>query len=182
MEQLFLYYAAPILCDAKPAALIPLKPHCLPAWKERRNALQKATGLRTLELKSKNGSLLLLIYDEAALADHLRDSRASPFLARYGYPAGCDPGEALRLLQERFLQGGFPHEIGIFLGYPPKDVQAFIDNEGRNCVCCRYWKVYHDVERAQEAFRRIDEAHSRAIDILCEPKPIHIAVRLLRAA
>ena len=25
---------------------------------------------------------------------------------------------------------GFPHEIGLFLGYPPEDVLGFIENKG----------------------------------------------------
>jgi hypothetical protein len=75
----------------------------------------------------------------------------------------------------------FPHEIGVFLGYPAEDVLGFIINEGRNYVCCRHWKVYHDIERAQEMFRRIDEAHSYALDVLRDWKPIHIAAKLLKA-
>ena len=38
----------------------------------------------------------------------------------------------------------FPHEIGIFLGYPLADVAGFIRNKGRNCKCIGTWKVYGD--------------------------------------
>jgi hypothetical protein len=182
MEHLFLYYAAPILCGAKPAALIVLRPDCLPAWSERQNALRKATGLRTFEIERPNGFVLLLAYSDVALEGCLRNARASPILARYGYPAECDPGAALERLKERFSHLGFPHEIGIFLGYPPEDVWGFIMNEGRNFLCCRHWKVYHNEEQARVLFRRIDEAHNRAMDILRKPMPIHIVAKLLKAA
>jgi hypothetical protein len=181
IETIFLYVSAPILRGAKTAALISLQPHCLQAWRERENALRKATGLRTLEIKNQHGAVLLLIYDAAALSGILEDTLALALLIQYGYPAGCDPGTALERLRERFLQEGFPHEVGLFLGYPPKDVWGFILNEGRNCVCCRYWKVYHNVEQAQEQFRRIDEAQNYAMDVLMQPTPVHVAAKLLKA-
>lgn len=31
----------------------------------------------------------------------------------------------------------FPHEIGLFLGYPVDDVTGFIQNKGRNYLLCR---------------------------------------------
>ena len=48
----------------------------------------------------------------------------------------------------------FPHEIGLFLSYPPEDVAGFIENKARNCKCCGCWKVYGDEEKAKETFRR----------------------------
>lgn len=46
----------------------------------------------------------------------------------------------------------FPHEIGLFLGYPLEDVKGFIANGGQNCKSCGYWKVYGDVETAEKRF------------------------------
>jgi hypothetical protein len=182
MEARFLYAAAPVLCGIKPAALIPIRTACLETWKLNQNALRKATGLRTVEIRTRKNTALLFIYDASALREALRKSRASPFLARYGYPAGYDTGAKLDHLQNRFLECDIPHEIGVFLGYPVEDVLGFIENAGKNCLCCRHWKVYHNAERAREMFRQIDEAHSRALDILREPKLLHIAARLLKAA
>lgn len=50
----------------------------------------------------------------------------------------------------------FPHEIGLFLGYQPEDVEGFRRHRGRSCKLCGYWKVYSDMERAQRLFRRYD--------------------------
>ena len=44
----------------------------------------------------------------------------------------------------------FPHEIGLFLGYPPEDVQGFLEN--RLCKCVGCWKVYGDEQAAQNGF------------------------------
>ena len=51
-------------------------------------------------------------------------------------------------------QGGFPHEIGLFLGYPLGDVAGFIRNRGKNCKCSGCWKVYCNELEAQKRFAR----------------------------
>lgn len=181
IETVFLYFAAPVLRGAKPAALLTLQPYCLPAWRERQNALRKATGLQTQEITNRQGAILLLLYDEAAMHTLLGDPHTTALLDQYGYPAGGDPQEMLSYLQSRFADAVFPHEIGLFLGYPVEDVWGFIANEGRNCICSRHWKVYHNAEKAHEMFRRIDEAHSCALELLYRPIPVHVKANLLKA-
>ena len=58
----------------------------------------------------------------------------------------------------------FPHEVGLFLSYPPEDVRGFIDNHARNCKYLGFWKVYGDVEKAKRTFanyERCTEAYCR---------------------
>jgi hypothetical protein len=180
IEAMFLYGSAPVIRGVKAGALIRIPVHCLEAWNERQRALRKATGLHTLEISNRNGALLL-IYDQEAMRTVLDDPRAKVLLTSYGYPVTDDPEMALARLQERFAMVNCPHEVGIFLGYPPEDVQAFIDNAGKNCLCCRYWKVYHNAQQAQETFRKIDAAASDAIDLLSKSMPIHVVTKLLKA-
>lgn len=49
-------------------------------------------------------------------------------------------------------QPEFPHEIGVFLGYPLQDVVGFIENHGRNYTCCGFWKSYSDPAEMQACF------------------------------
>ena len=54
-----------------------------------------------------------------------------------------DPVYALERLRSRLAQReDFPHEIGLFLGYPLGDVIGFIENAGKNSKCAGCWKVY----------------------------------------
>ncbi len=46
----------------------------------------------------------------------------------------------------------FPHEIGLFLGYPVEDVVSFIASAGAQSVSVGQWKVYHNNDRAQKQF------------------------------
>lgn len=57
----------------------------------------------------------------------------------------------------------FPHEIGIFLGYPIWDVEGFIEHKGQNYKFCGYWKVYQDVEGAKLKFKEYDRIRESAL-------------------
>ena len=76
-----------------------------------------------------------------------------------------DRDDALGHLKRRLLEKeNFPHEIGLFLGYPLRDVIGFIRNEGKNCKCADCWKVYGDEREAKkifEAFRKCREVYLR---------------------
>lgn len=56
-----------------------------------------------------------------------------------------------------------PHEIGLFLSYPPEDVRGFIENKACRFKCAGLWKVYGDEERAKELFRQ----YKRCTDRCC---------------
>ena len=72
------------------------------------------------------------------------------------------------MLSGRLGQGGpFPHEVGLFLGYPPEDVEGFCRNGGRNYKLSGPWKVYGRVEEAKvrfETFRRCRDALYRHVE------------------
>ena len=73
-------------------------------------------------------------------------------LRKYGYQ-DTDPHHAISHLIERLEENGtFPHEIGLFLGYPLDDVIGFIVNKGKNCHCIGCWKVYCNKEEAERTF------------------------------
>lgn len=52
----------------------------------------------------------------------------------------------------------FPHEIGVFLGYPLNDVLGFIKYHGSNCKGMGDWKVYGDLGEAQKTFAKFKNA------------------------
>ena len=66
------------------------------------------------------------------------------------------------------LWSDFPHEIGIFLGYPLWDVEGFIANKGQNYKLCGYWKVYEDVSGAIDRFREYDTLREDAVRVFKE--------------
>ena len=87
----------------------------------------------------------------------LKENGAKQLLETYGYQS-TDPGYALNRLAGRLTsEGEFPHEIGLFLGYPLEDVQGFIQNHGKNSLCTGCWKVYGNLCEARKCFARFEK-------------------------
>lgn len=113
-----------------------------------------AKGIQLCPLRKKNGSAMIYVYRRVRLERDLSQKGVSEFLSCYGYNvSGTD--DAIERLKERIVtEDGFPHEIGIFLGYPLEDVAGFIDNGGRNSKCSGCWKVYCNEREAEKTFEK----------------------------
>ncbi len=62
--------------------------------------------------------------------------------------------------------GMFPHEMGLFLGYPPEDVQGFMADKGKNSLCTGYWKVYQNVQEKLGLFQKYDLAREKLLRLM----------------
>ena len=60
--------------------------------------------------------------------------------------------------------GEFPHEVGLFLSYPPEDVKGFIENRAANAKCTGVWKVYGDERQARQTFAK----YKKCTQVYCE--------------
>ncbi|MDD3402906.1 MAG: DUF3793 family protein [Hespellia sp.] len=116
----------------------------------------------------KSGKYTILLYRENLLEIYLSQENVTAFLKQYGYQKRVDSlgqylSQSLSLLGKRVSyfrgkEGNFPHEIGVFLGYPLEDVIGFIENAGKNFLLNGYWKVYADAKAAKVRFQSYDEA------------------------
>ena len=58
--------------------------------------------------------------------------------------------------------GEFPHEVGLFLSYPPEDVKGFIDHRANNFKCAGLWTVsYTHLFIAQDKRHEADTLFSQ---------------------
>lgn len=123
-----------------------------------------SSGIRFFVLKEDEKSALVYVYRAGALGKILEDARVRSFLKKCGY-TDFSTEAVLKKLKERFSHGGdFPHEIGIFLGYPLGDVIGFIQNSGKNCKCTGCWKVYCDecsAKKTFDKFKKCTEVYTR---------------------
>ena len=62
----------------------------------------------------------------------------------------------------------FPHEMGLFLGYPVEDVEGYPKNNGENSLYTGYWKVYEDVAAKSSLFERFEKAKEQIIWFLAQ--------------
>ena len=70
----------------------------------------------------------------------------------------------IELVRRLNMDDVFPHEIGLFLGYPSEDVEGFICNGAKNAKCVGTWKVYGDENAAKRKF----EQYKQCTKAYCE--------------
>ena len=150
---------APTLADLKPASLFRYQPApgqngtaMAAAW----HTLLASRGVTVRVLKTcpVTGAVLVYVYRPAQVAAILQRGDVQDFLQSEGYNPGNAESILEQLSQRLCCEEVFPHEIGVFLGYPLADVIGFIQNRGKNFTACGYWKVYTDSAAAQKAFDR----------------------------
>ena len=110
--------------------------------------------IRLIPLRFQNHRALIYVYRPSRLSCDLQGHTACGLLEKCGY---CmeSPGHCLIHLISRMKEcEEFPHEVGLFLGYPPEDVCGFIENRAENCKCVGCWKVYGNACEAQKTFAK----------------------------
>jgi hypothetical protein len=122
-------------------------------------------GLSALILREGTAGHLVLLYRRKLLARKLRAGPGVRYLDSLNYPAGSGLEGYLSFLKKRFAEPGFPHEVGIFLGYPLEDVISFSAGKPSPYACRGYWKVYHRPEKAERTFVYMDTAR---LDVIKE--------------
>ena len=119
-------------------------------------------GIRVLPLRVCKGRALIYAYRPHALESDLTDHRARALLLKYGYVPENPNGCVVHLIHRLRSEGEFPHEIGLFLGYPVEDVRGFIEQRGKDCKLSGYWKVYGDEQAARRLFHQFDRCRDTA--------------------
>ena len=154
-EELIIRSAAPTLADLKTGSLFPCRFDSREAFTREIRGINRRLarkGLRLMPLRLAEDNALLYLYRPDRLQKDLENDEARALLAEAGYE-DCRLGRCLPRLLSRFRTGReFPHEIGLFLSYPPEDVRGFIRNKGRHCKCVGCWKVYGDAAQARRRF------------------------------
>lgn len=106
------------------------------------------------------------------LREELRREKTKGILKTQGY---CYETleEAIEILKSRMGDNGsFPHEVGLFLGYPEEDVWGFMVNQGKNCKCSGCWKVYCDECSAMKTFCRFKKCEEVYQRLFLAGKPV----------
>lgn len=116
------------------------------------NALLGKKGLCLRILGEKKGRWLIYVYRPERLRKDLKEKSAQRLLKTFGYTETSLDGLLTRLTERIAKEKSFPHEIGLFLGYPPEDVEGFIKNRGKNAKKTGFWKVYGDEKTAEKMF------------------------------
>lgn len=149
---------APVLAGVKPSNMLVLEN------KHIRDVVRvlEGTGLSRRCLYAGEEKNIWLLYRKEAMEETVLGKEQMLFLREWGYEEDTLERMLMKFSQ-RFRQYRkdknlpFPHEMGVFLGYPMADVKGFIKYEGKNYLYCGYWKVYENVEERKELFRTYEE-------------------------
>lgn len=181
---LLAYNCMPTLLHIKPANLLQVNKRRYIYAKELVHIIDnyaRMHGCASFLIYENDLFVSLLVYNRQMLNAVLTNKEIEQYLAVCGYSMTTNRIEnALVKLMESYGEyfnykcksdlpddcRNFPHEIGLLLGYPLKDVEGFIKNRGLNYLLCGYWKVYHDKERAKKIFEEYDRARAYAINLL----------------
>ena len=162
-EEVMIRHSSPTLAGMKTGCLVTYRfqdelemRQCVSSW----NRVIVTKGLRALPLRYRNGTALLYIYRVSSLVRDLQQSDAQEILLAKGY--SCNHAQSCigKLRSKLNQQAEFPHEIGLFLGYPPEDVRGFMENHASGYKHVGYWKVYGDKGAAERWFSRYKKCTS----------------------
>ncbi|MCR5785109.1 MAG: DUF3793 family protein [Eubacterium sp.] len=133
-------------------------------------AVFKGTSIACRILCVKGNKATFLLYRRGALEKYLKRSDIACHLKEYGYE-NMGFGEMLRRLSQRYAAyicrgEEFPHELGLFLGYPSEDVAGFVSSKGRDYKLSGYWKVYGDADHCKKLFASFDLAREQLIKLV----------------
>ena len=144
----------------------------------------KRTGIIHYRLLRQDNKTTFLIFRIHQLAAYLQDPDVQCILKANDYE-DLSLGGILRTFQCRYETymnhgEGFPHEIGLLLGYPIEDVTGFIEQRGKNYLYSGYWKVYRDVTAKKRIFAQYENAKEDLILLLANGYDIHSIIQLYR--
>lgn len=176
LDSFLAFHCAPTLANIKAANLMNLSKQEIPhlhAEIARFNRSPLAKNVRIRILCECRKKALLLVYRPAKLQSELHQPAHRALLSQFGYPSGASLEELLTELAKRIQQGTeFPHEIGLFLGYPIEDVVGFIRCKGENFKFSGYWKVYGDEQKAKRLFASFTDCRNRFCEQISRGKTI----------
>ena len=152
LDRLLATYCSPTLAGIKPASLVSCDRNLYPDLPQRLKEYRDAFSAREIHFEivcACSARFLLLVYSKPQLERRMADPQ-------------------VRNLKRRIaMSKDFPHEIGLFLGYPIEDVVGFIRYAGKGCKLSGLWKVYGDAEAASRLFDRLSRvchAVTRRVD------------------
>lgn len=160
---------APTVCGSKPATILTLADgKCLPLfgwWGRFGEGILAGTGMEHRIFVRDAARVIVFFYRPEVLRRHLEYGGTRRFLRRLGYPVDKGPEECLQTLKERFC-GRCPHEIGLFLGIPLKDVMGFMGLSREPLSCRGEWCVFGDAAQSLGAMRRFADDRELVADRL----------------
>jgi len=156
-EQFLIDHCSPTLAGLKTANMFPVsldEGQDICDELRQLNRLFREKGIRIVMLRRRDNKALLYLYRPDYLDRDLGSPLARQILEEKGYHCGSAGRCIVQLIRHMAEDESFPHEVGLFLGYPPEDVRCFIKDSRDGVKCTGCWKAYGNEEEAQKTFSK----------------------------
>ena len=167
LENIIAYHCGPALAGIKPANIASCYKAKIPNIYSEINRLNNQLNCKDIYIEilcNCEKRVLIMVYRKKVLEKHLQNPEIINFLNDFGYSSAFGTQKYINHLKSRISKCSvFPHEIGVFLGYPLHDVYGFINHRDDGCILIGEWKVYEDAEGAKKLFSRYKACRSALV-------------------
>lgn len=175
IEQLIAKHCAPALAGIKPSNIVSCQKSEIKNINDEIKKLNKQLNKKDIYIESLcecEKRVLLIVYRRAVLEAHLNNQKNKAFLTQYGYSEAEVISDYLDILRAALKRDMFPHEIGVFLGYPLRDIYSFINHRDDGCLLIGEWRVYHNPEEAEKMFCRFKSCRNALVRKISEGRTL----------
>ena len=162
---------APTIYGEKPGTILNLmdtsKLPMKTLWLEYGAALLAKSNIEWMIVKEEVKSIKIFFYRTDLLDAYVNEPGIREFLAGFGYQASMNLEEMLFYFKERFRYT-CPHEMGIFLGIPLKDVLGFMGMSKECRTCEGMWQVYGDPISSLGIMKRMEATKNQVVNWMTE--------------
>lgn len=182
IEKFLLFNSSLVIADIKPSVTVNIKKNQgdnYKNWLEYGGEFLRRINLNYRTLKEDDNAVILLIYKDELLKNHIFKEKNRRFLKNIGYLNIDSVDYYINFLRIRYQIYKCPHELGVFLGIPVEDVIDFMDCNKKKCLGCGYWKIYNNYDEAIKTFQKYDEVKNKTISNLIRGIPVEKIVNNL---
>ena len=166
LDHLIVQYGAPTLAGIKTGSIfnVPYESETS-LLEDIRDVNRRFTksSLRIFLIRFIRNRAVLYLVRLNMLAKDIRANEAESLLCERGYNPEKTAECISRLFHRMKTEEEFPHELGLFLGYPAEDVSGFVRNKAQGCKCVGTWKVYGDEAKARRKFDEYEACTRRCV-------------------
>lgn len=165
---------SPVINGIKPAEIISLpkkEEDVQGKLKLLTNMYNRCSKIKGEIINYSSKSIKVFIYNEYALKNILHKKNIINFLATCGYSPSYSLNDYLNKLFAKISMGQIPDEIGIFLGYPLKDVMGFMGVVNLPLTKVNYWRIYGDANISDKLYDNIQRVKHHTEKLLTHKTP-----------
>ena len=142
-------------------------------WEEFKNIVNTFNKIKLIEINKRNQKRKALFYHVSCLDKVLQKKYHQKFLKKLGYPREYCLQSYINHLEKKIYEDeSLPQEIGLFLGYPLKDVMGFMDCCPFRLVEVKGWRIYGSRELSIKVYCKFRRARERFLNYLNRQKSL----------